>query len=453
MANDWQPTTIAEIASSAQNALVGGPFGSDLVSRDYVDHGVPVIRGQNMDERWVGGEFVYVTPEKAESLKANLARPGDIVFTQRGTLGQVALVPEKPFERYLISQSQMKLTVNRERVDPLFLYFVFRSPEKQEYIRQHTIQTGVPHTNLGILRATPILLPPLKEQRAISCILGTLDDKIELNRKMNETLEAIARSLYRSWFMDFDPVRAKTVNRETGLPKSLARLFPNSFEESDLGEIPKGWRVGCVGDISEINLRSLSKTDPLEEIDYVEISEVMRGEVRSVIRYKRGCEPSRARRLLRNGDTVLSTVRPDRGAHFLCLNPPESLIASTGFAVLSPRNGNWGFLYSFLSRREVSLELGRLADGGAYPAVRPDVITDMKLVYPLESGIVNAYERFVRPLFLRMETGRREVKTLAALRDTLLPTLVSGELRIKDALIVGRAASSSLENIGSRRLV
>src|SRR2546426_701337 len=109
---DWLSTTVAEIAASTRNAIVGGPFGSDLTSSDYADHGVPVIRGQNMHLRWISGNFVFVSPSKADSLGSNLARPGDIVFTQRGTLGQVSLVPAQPYERYLVSQSQMKLTVN-----------------------------------------------------------------------------------------------------------------------------------------------------------------------------------------------------------------------------------------------------------------------------------------------------------------------------------------------------
>jgi type I restriction enzyme S subunit len=177
MANDWQELTVADVAASSRNALVGGPFGSNLVSSDYVPSGVPVIRGQNMSSRWVGGEFAFVTEAKAKSLEANLARPGDLVFTQRGTLGQVALVPHGPFERYLISQSQMKLTVDEKKANSLFLYYVFNSPAQREYIRQHAIQTGVPHTNLGILRNTPVLIPPIEEQHAIALALGGLDNK------------------------------------------------------------------------------------------------------------------------------------------------------------------------------------------------------------------------------------------------------------------------------------
>lgn len=117
----------------------------------------PLFAG--MGGRWVAGDFAYVSTDKAAALSANTARPGDIVFTQRGTLGQVALVPNSPYEKYVVSQSQMKLTVDPEKADSLFLYYLFSSPIQQEYIRQNSIQVGVPHTNLGILRDTPVILP------------------------------------------------------------------------------------------------------------------------------------------------------------------------------------------------------------------------------------------------------------------------------------------------------
>jgi len=176
---DWESTTVRETAAPIRNSIVGGPFGSDLVSKDYVDEGVPVIRGQNMGSRLVSGNFAFVTQAKANTLAANMAHSGDLVFTQRGTLGQVSLVPNNPFERYLVSQSQMKLTVDRKSANPVFLYYVFSSAGQQQILRQSTIQTGVPHINLRILRSIPVQQPPLAEQEAIADALSDADALIE----------------------------------------------------------------------------------------------------------------------------------------------------------------------------------------------------------------------------------------------------------------------------------
>ncbi len=317
-------------------------------------------------------------------------------------------------------------------VDFRFLRYWLNSSAMALHVHGHRDGTVAERLNLPTIRGLPVAVPPLFEQRAIAHILGTLDDKIELNRRMNETLQAMARAIFKSWFVDFDPVRAKAVGHEPSLPKSFAGLFPESFENSELGEIPRGWQVGTLRDMAEVDAWTLARNDALDVIDYIEISEVMRGEVANIVRYDRGREPSRARRRLRHGDTVLSTVRPDRGAYFLCLNPPQTLLASTGFAVLTPRDGHWAFLYSAVSRHEIGEELGRLADGGAYPAMRPEAIAGLSLVVPAEP-ILAAFENLARPSFERAARNRGESKTLAALRDALLPKLISGELRLRAA--------------------
>jgi hypothetical protein len=171
-----------------------------------VPFGVPVVRGENLgNNRFIGGEFVFVSREKAERLSANKARPGDIVFTQRGnavlTGGQVAIVPAQPFDEYIVSQSQMKLTVNTVIASISYLYYVFRSRDHREYLRNHAVTTGVPHTNLKTLRDFQFLLPPLPEQCAVADVLGTLDDKIEQNRRTSQVLERLARAIVRAWFV------------------------------------------------------------------------------------------------------------------------------------------------------------------------------------------------------------------------------------------------------------
>ena len=173
---DWYQPRVIDIAARRANATVGGPFGSDLVAKDYVDSGVPVIRGQNMGQRYVAGEFAFVSPAKAKSLQANLARPSDLVFTQRGTLGQVALVPTDPYEKYLISQSQMKLTLDCGAAAPGYVHQYFASALGQKQILDSAIQTGVPHTNLGILRNYAVPMPRrVDEQETIATALTDVD--------------------------------------------------------------------------------------------------------------------------------------------------------------------------------------------------------------------------------------------------------------------------------------
>lgn len=172
---DWEAKTLGQLAANVRNAVVGGPFGSDLTAEDYCSDGVPVIRGSNLHKRVVQGPFVYVSAQKSKALEANLARPGDVVFTQRGTLGQVALVPYGEHEAYLVSQSQMKVTLDASLADGDFIVQVFSHPEFKRKVIASAIQTGVPHLNLAILRGYVIPRPAVDEQRAIARALNDID--------------------------------------------------------------------------------------------------------------------------------------------------------------------------------------------------------------------------------------------------------------------------------------
>ncbi|KND60262.1 Type I restriction-modification system, specificity subunit S [Candidatus Burkholderia verschuerenii] len=255
------------LAADSRNALVGGPFGSNLVSNDYVDSGVPVIRGQNMGHgRWVDGNFAFVSDEKAESLRANWARPGDIVFTQRGTLGQVAIVPAGPWDRYVVSQSQMKATIDPKKADPLFIYYFFSNPVEQQYILANAIQTGVPHSNLTQLRAHPISVPPLEAQREIAAVLGGLDDKIEQNQCTALTLEQLSSSIFRAWFVDFEPIKAKVAGATSfpSMPQAVFDSLPDRFVDSDIGPVPASWDVKAIGDVVTVKGGATPSTKNME---------------------------------------------------------------------------------------------------------------------------------------------------------------------------------------------
>jgi type I restriction enzyme S subunit len=262
---DWTLRTVEELKAPTNGAIAIGPFGSRMKSDCYVPAGVPVIRGNNIgDTRTLIGEFVYITPELADQLGNAIVHADDLVFPHRGAIGQIGIVPRNSTERYALSSSLMKLTCDRSQVDPLFIFYYFRSTDGQHELLKNASTVGTPGIGqpLSSLRSIKIPLPPLPEQKAIAAILGALDDKIELNRRMNATLESMARALFQSWFVDFDPVRAKADGRQpSGLDADTAALFPDSFESSDIGTIPKGWQRYNLREIADILSGGTPKKD------------------------------------------------------------------------------------------------------------------------------------------------------------------------------------------------
>ncbi len=427
--------TVGDVAAPSRNSLVGGPFGSDLVSRDYVPSGVPVIRGTNMGHgRWVDGEFVFVSEQKAASLSANCARFGDLVFTQRGTIGQVALIREKSAPRYLISQSQMKLSVDTSKADALYLYYVFTSDEQQAYIRQNAIQTGVPHTNLGILRTTPIALPSLATQKAIAKVLGALDDKIELNRRMNATLEATARALFQSWFMDFDPVRAKLDGRTpAGYNEATAALFPDSVQDSDAGHIPSGWTVEPVGNVVEcVGGGTPSTAEPM----YWDGGTHHWTTPKDFSSLQSPVLVDTDRKLTRAGIAKISSGLLPAGTLLLSSRAPVGYLAISAIPVAI----NQGFIalkcntrasaYFMLNWCQTNMvEVESRATGTTFPEISKQNFRPIPVVLPPQE-LMAEFTRRVAPLYERITTNVFQSRTLAALRDSLLPKLLSGELRV-----------------------
>ena len=432
----WTECIVGDVAAAHRNALVGGPFGSNLVSRDYVDIGVPVIRGTNMGDRWLKGNFAFVTPEKADSLLSNIAKPGDLIFTQRGTLGQVSLVPSNSFDRYVISQSQMKLTPDTSKADVTFLYYVFTSKAQLDYIKRNAIQTGVPHTNLGILRETPLTIPPLSEQKAIASILGSLDEKIELNRRMNATLESAARALFKSWFVDFDPVRAKVDGRTpAGMDEATARLFPSAFEDSELGKIPQGWSVGPILEHADLLSGGTPKTSIVEywggKIPWASAKDISQCGEAFLIRTERTITASG----LENSATKLidpfSTVVVARGATTGRLTMFGQAIAmnQTCYALRSKHRGH---LFLYCHSRDFINKLVYSAHGSVFDTITTRTFETTPVLLP-EPSVVQAFEVAVTPIFSQVRAYLHQSQTLASLRDALLPKLLSGEIRVGEA--------------------
>jgi len=444
MAGEWKTERISAVAN-VTDFVANGSFESlrnNVTYRNEPDYAV-LVRLVDHNSGWKG-DFVYVDKASFDFLKKSVVRPGDIIIANVGAnAGTVFRVPalQKPMT---LGPNAILCRPFEEILDRDFLYYYLTGQDGQDSIASILGGSAQPKFNKTDFRSLQVPVPPLPKQKAIAHILGTLDDKIELNRRMNATLEAMARALFQSWFVDFDPVRAKLDGRQpAGLDEATAALFPTHFQDSDDGKIPVGWQRAPISELCSINSWTLGKSDDLETLEYVEISEVSRGNIANLASYQRGEEPSRARRRLRHGDTVLSTVRPDRGAYFLALNPPENRVASTGFAVLTPTKAPWAFIHAAMTQPDVSDHLGQMADGGAYPAVRPEIIGAWEAFLPDQDGILDAFQRTCAPLFEQAEANRIQSRTLAALRDTLLPKLLSGDLPVADINDLAHSSSGT----------
>ena len=308
--------------------------------------------------------------------------------------------------------------------DAPFLFFLLETLRLNEW----RTGSGQPLLNQSILASIPVNIPGLPEQQAIAHVLGTLDDKIELNRRMNRTLEEMARAIFQDWFVDFGPTRAKMEGLDPYLPPELWDLFPDELVDSELGEIPEGWKVGALSDYASLNQESWSKKTLPNEIEYVDLANTKWGTIESTQHFSGEAAPSRAKRVLRSGDTIVGTVRPGNGSFSLVGR--NGLTGSTGFAVLRPLHHWFRELVYLAATDPDNIErLTHRADGGAYPAVRPEVVAESQVVTPNEGTIsLDHFSNVIRPLLDKIEKNQAELRMLATLRDELLPGLISGEL-------------------------
>jgi len=448
MPRNWQWITLGEISDPDSRAIVSGPFGSNIGSRFFVEHGVPVIRGNNLTtdmRRFIDEGFVFVTEQKADELGNCEAVSDDLVFTAAGSLGQVGIIPRTAkYSRYIISNKQMRARIDRRRVDPLFAFYWFSSKQMVEYIQQRNTGSSVPLINLSVLRSLPIPLPPLREQRAIAHILGTLDDKIELNRHMNETLEAMARALFKSWFIDFDPVRAKAEGRDVGLPKHIAELFPGRLVDSEMGEIPEGWEVADFSQgidfLEGPGLRNWQYTDI--GMKFLNIRCIVDGDLdiarANCIRLNE-FETTYSHFALKEDDIVISTSGT-LGRLAIVRADHLPVMLNTSIIRMRGRGGmGLAYVWNFLQSMHFLDEMFALAAGSVQLNFGPMHLRKIKMNRPPDEVLCH-FENAALPLIKRVLHNRQESRTLAALRDALLPKLISGELRLKDAeRVVGGA--------------
>ena len=386
--------------------------------------------------------------DKIPSRARRKVLPGDIVYsTVRPNQKHFGLIKYMP-RNFLVSTGFAVLRGKSDVVCTDFIYWYLAQDHITEYL--HSIAenstSAYPSIKASDLEQLTLVIPPLREQRAIARILSALDERIELNRQMNKTLEEMACALFGSWFVDFDPVRAKMDGRWRrgeslpGLPAHLYDLFPDRLVDSDLGKIPKGWTTKTLNHWTSINPESWSRTNVPKEVEYVDLANTKWGVIESTQHFLWSNAPSRAKRVLRSGDTIVGTVRPANGSYSLIAT--DGLTGSTGFAVLRPRNPRCReFVYLAVTTVENIERLSHRADGAAYPAVQPDVVGETKVVVPRsDHDMLDHFSKTVAPLFNKAEFIKTESRNLVLLRDELLPKLISGEL---DTFKIARERSAT----------
>ena len=294
--------------------------------------------------------------------------------------------------------------------------------------------SAIPSTSREQFYRLPVSVPPLAEQRAIAHILGTLDDKIELNRRMNETLEAMARALFKAWFMDFEPVRARAHGADVSLPDHVCRLFPDSYDDSALGKVPSGWKVVELTDLIEVNPKrpSLRKG---ESAPYVPMSSMpTSGHTPSQVSVR----PFSSGMRFVNGDTLLARITPclenGKTAYVDFLKQGQVGWGSTEYIVLRPEPC-LPFEFAYCLARSLEFRdfaIQSMTGTSGRQRVQPTAVGQFLLPHPPEQ-IARMFGKLVRPLIERVRMGADESQNLTDLRDALLPKVISGELRVPDA--------------------
>lgn len=359
---------------------------------------------------------------------------GDIVFSRRGDVTKNALIREREIG-WFCGTGCLKVRLGKEKnATAKFISHCLRSPEIKDWLIRHAVGATMPNLNTGILSAVPINLPPLKIQQEIAEVLDSLDDRITLLRETNATLEAIAQAIFKSWFVDFDPVRAKQEGRAPeGMSDAAAALFPDSFEESALGLVPRGWRRMALCDAYEINpTRKLKKGELAPYLDMASVPTAGHC-AESVVMRKMGSGAK-----FQNGDTLLARITP-------CLENGKSAFVdfladgaigwgSTEFVVLRPKPPLPDFHAYLLCRLSAFREFAVQSMSGTSgrQRIQNDVLSRYPIAVPTES-VAQVFGEIVQPIQRKIADNHAQSQTLSTLRDTLLPRLISGQLRLPEA--------------------
>ena len=412
---DWPIVTIGELASPDDGAIAIGPFGSSMKAETYTQTGIPVVRGNNLTGRpGFFGDFVFIPEATAAKFSRCLVRPDDLVFPHRGAIGEVGIVAEQGFEQWMLSTSMMKFRPDPKRLNSRFAFYFFRSSLGRHQLLKNASQVGTPGIGqpLASLRASELVLPPIYDQRAIVDVLGALDSKIEQNRRTAQSLERLARAIFQAWFVDFEPVKAKAAGATAfpSMPQPVFDTLPACFIASEIGPVPEGWEVLRLDESLTLqrgfDLPKQSRTDGSHPVFAASGLNGWHSEWKV-----RGPGVTTGR------SGILGQVFfVDRD--FWPLN--------TSLWVKEYKRSNPWHAYFLLQ----TLELAQFNAGSAVPTLNRNHVHSLPIVAPPDN-LMKAFGQTCTSTFSLDQKLRTEVDTLTAMRDYLLPKLLSGDVRVE----------------------
>lgn len=425
MSSNWEIVEIGDVCAVGDGA-------HSKVSRQ--PDGVPYLTSKNIGYGHLKlDSFDYISqedfdrlfPEKSKATRRPQA--GDILIGIIGTFGNAYVY--KSSDHFGFASSIGVLRPNPERLSSEYFYYVITSPKFQTTHTRHKAGSVQGYTNIPTIKKLTLPLPPIQEQIRIAAILSALDDRIALLRETNATLEAIAQALFKSWFVDFDPVHAKQQGQTPiGMDEATAALFPDSFEESELGLVPKGWRVGTLGDVADTVRKQIRPEAMAANTLYIGLEHIPR-QTLGLNSWGIADGLESAKSCFEKGDILFGKLRP---YFHKVVVAPFAGVCSTDILVCNAKTLDfYGFVALHLFSSELVAYADRLSNGAKMPRVNWKDLANYAITVP-PPAIAAKFSALIQPMFEQLTENALRAQTLAILRDTLLPRLISGQLRLPE---------------------
>ena len=412
---EWKEYKLGEIAD-----VQTGPFGSQLHQSDYVSFGTPCIMptniGPQLDIKTEG--IAYVKEEDVKRLEKHCVKAGDIIYSRRGDIEKCAFI-RKDEEGWLCGTGCLRIRIKAIESNPHFIAYQLSTKECKKWIVGNAVGTTMLNLNTGILKELPLLLPDKSTQDSVVSVLKSLDDKIEVNRRINENLEQQAQALFKSWFVDFEPFK------------------DGGFVESELGMIPKGWRVVSLDEMTSkfgtgLNPRKNFKLGEGNNY-YVTIKNMGNNRVYLDDKCDKvtddAIEKINKRSKLQEGDLLFSGIGTIGRVALVTQTPTNWNTSESVFNMHPTQNISSEFLYILLLSDVFQQYVKIHAQGGVQQGIRMASLKEYRMAIP-EDSLLRKFDDIVMPIISRIKNNDNQSDSLATLRDTLLPRLMSGKLNI-----------------------